>query len=330
LTKSAFAQFSIRINLGISGAEMRVGWSPDTDTMTTKTSGLTPDEQTDNSKLTSSAPFDSPTLRRQGIALLRALGLLPAADEFRFLLNVRQNRKKNREFAASRPSETFPPARLAYDAYSFVDYENYYNGGRHSAEAVLDLMSPHIQLRGARVLEWGCGPGRIVRQLAQLGRELGVEVFATDYNRASIEWCKSAISGVTFATNGLQPPLPFPDGFFDVIYSSSVFTHLSEAMHYTWLQENFRVVKCYGLVIFTTQGDRMKDKLLPSEARQYSAGQLVVRTARSEGARAYGAFQSPAFVMNSLLPSIPGAELLRHDTKSPLAGIQDVWVIRKN
>jgi len=285
-------------------------------------------EQTNRSELLDRPPRVQ-NLRQHTVALLRRLGLLPVVDELRLWLKVMKNRERNKKFAALFPTETFPPARLCNGAYARVDYENYYEGGRRSAEALLELMSGHIEAKGARILEWGCGPARIVRHLARLGKDSGMEVFGTDYDRATLEWCKSAIPGVTFTMNGLQPPLPFPDGFFDVIYSSSVFTHLSEAMHYAWLKENLRVVKRAGLVIFTTAGDSDRYKLLPAEIRLYEAGELVVRTVPLEGSPRYAAFQSPAFVRHKLLPSVPDGELIRHETRLQLASVQEIWVVKK-
>ena len=285
-------------------------------------------EQTNRSLLLR-PPSTMQNLRQRTVVLLRELGLLPAFDELRLWLKVTRNRKRNKTFAASFPTEVFPPARLCDEAYALVDYENYYEGGRRSAEVVLELMSGHIEFKGARILEWGCGPARIVRHLARLGRDSGTEVFGTDYDRATIDWCKSAIPGVTFSLNGLQPPLPFPDGFFDVIYSSSVFTHLSEAMHYAWLRENLRVIKRRGLMIFTTAGDALRYRLLPPEIALYDAGEIVVRTALLEGSRRYNAVHSAAFVKHKLLPSVPDAELIRHETKLQLASVQEIWVVRK-
>jgi SAM-dependent methyltransferase len=268
-------------------------------------------------------------LRIRSVELLRKLGLLPVADELRLWLNAIQNRKKDKAFAALFPTEAFPPLRIVASTAGRQGYESYYEDGRRSVQVLLELISRDIELKGARILEWGCGPARLVRHLARLGKESGIEVFGTDYDRATIEWCKSAIPGVTFAMNGLQPPLPFPDGFFDVVYSSSVFTHLSEAMHYAWLKDNFRVVKRAGLVIFGTAGDQEKYKLLPAEIPLYEAGELVVRTVPKEGAPRYNAFHSPAFVRHKLLPSVPDAELIRHETTRHLGGVQDVWVVRK-
>jgi len=268
-------------------------------------------------------------LRIRAVELLRKLGLLPVVDELRLWFAVIKNRKRDKAFAALFPTEAFPPTRMAVGTVGRNGYEHYYEDGRRSVQVLLELMSGHIELKGARILEWGCGPARLVRHLARLGKDSGMEVFGTDYDRATIEWCKSAIPGVTFAMNGLQPPLPFPDGFFDVVYSSSVFTHLSEAMHYAWLRENFRVVKRGGLVIFTTAGDSQKYKLLPAEIPLYEAGELVVRTVPLEGAPRYNAFHSPAFVRNKFLPSVPDADLVKHETKLQLASVQDIWVVRK-
>jgi SAM-dependent methyltransferase len=268
-------------------------------------------------------------LRLQAVELLRKLGLLPAADELRLWLTVLRNRKRDKAFAALFPAEVFPPARITTGTVGGRGYESYYEDGERSVKILWELMAGHIELNGARVLEWGCGPARLVRHLARLGKDSGMEVFATDYDRATIDWCQSAIPGVTFARNGLEPPLPFPDGVFDVVYSSSVFTHLSEAMHYAWLRENFRVVKRAGLVIFTTAGDSQRHKLLPAEVPLYEAGELVVRRVPLEGSPRYNAFHSPAFVRNKLLPSVPDADLIRHETGLHLAGVQDIWVIRK-
>jgi SAM-dependent methyltransferase len=270
----------------------------------------------------------TPSLKQEVMALLRKSRLLPAADEVRFWLTTVKNRAKNQAFAASHPGQAFPPSRIAYDAYSFVDYQDYFVGGLQSAEVVMSLIKGEIQA-GAKILEWGCGPGRIVRQLTVLLQGSGASLFGCDYNPKSIQWCSAAIPGVTFALNNLKPPLPFAADFFDVLYSSSVFTHLSEEMHYGWIKENARVLKRGGLLIFTTAGDRMAYKLLPHERLRYDAGSLVVRNTGKEGARIYSACQSPAFVAKRLLPSCGNLELVRHDTQLPLAGIQDIWVARK-
>lgn len=267
--------------------------------------------------------------RQLVIAALRKTGLFLLADEIRFWLNVARNYRKNMVFAAAHPTESFPPPRISYDAYATVDYEHYRTSGMQSAETLFSFLEANLDLSGAKILEWGCGPGRIVGPLERLVRSYGTKVFGCDYNPASIRWCSSAIPRVGFNLNELLPPLPFEGNFFDAAYSCSVFTHLSEEMHYTWLKENLRVLKHGGLLFFTTHGDRVKYKLLPSELLQYEGGEVVVRASKREGKRSFAAFQSPLFVTQKLLPSVPGIELIRHETQAPFAGIQDLWIIRK-
>jgi ubiquinone/menaquinone biosynthesis C-methylase UbiE len=43
--------------------------------------------------------------------------------------------------------------------------------------------------------------------------------------------------------NGQNPPLPFPDDHFDLVFSSSVFTHIDEHAQDLWLAELRRVTQ---------------------------------------------------------------------------------------
>ena len=55
-----------------------------------------------------------------------------------------------------------------------------------------------------------------------------------------------------FVVNETMPPLPFPDRFFDFVYSISIFTHLPEAMQFAWLEEINRVLKAGGEAVIST------------------------------------------------------------------------------
>lgn len=48
------------------------------------------------------------------------------------------------------------------------------------------------------------------------------------------------------------PPLPFRDGFFDVAFASSVFSHLPEHLALSWILELGRTLRPGGLLIATT------------------------------------------------------------------------------
>jgi len=49
--------------------------------------------------------------------------------------------------------------------------------------------------------------------------------------------------------------LPFEDGFFDLIFSVSIFTHLPEKMQIAWLEELRRASKPGALVLSSVHGE---------------------------------------------------------------------------
>jgi SAM-dependent methyltransferase len=173
------------------------------------------------------------------------------------------------------------------------------------------------------VCEWGCGPGRIIRHLPVLAAGNAVDFYGSDYNRASIEWCRTHLPGITFLVNDLAPPLPVDDGFFDLIFCRSVFTHLSASLHDRWIGELRRAVRPGGVVILTTHGDAYRVRLTKQERRRYDAGELVVRTLGAEGRKLYAAFHPPTFVRTHLLNAL---SIVEH---RPGNGTQDSWVARR-
>ena len=56
-------------------------------------------------------------------------------------------------------------------------------------------------------------------------------------------------------TNYPTPPLPSGVGPFDLIYSYSVFTHLSEPNHQGWLKELSQHLKPGGIMLHTVHSD---------------------------------------------------------------------------
>jgi len=59
-----------------------------------------------------------------------------------------------------------------------------------------------------------------------------------------------------FDINALSPPLVYGEGSFGLIYTFSVFTHLSEALQVSWLAELSRVLKPGGYLLLTTTRPR--------------------------------------------------------------------------
>jgi SAM-dependent methyltransferase len=210
-----------------------------------------------------------------------------------------------------------------------MDYRAYAEDGRQTAREILELVRPWLPKDGRVpvVLDWGCGPGRVVRHWKGLLGGNGV-VMGTDYNERYVAWCKSHLKESQFLLNRLDPPLDMGDGSADLIYGLSIFTHLSEERHHTWAGELYRVLGPGGVLVLTVQGDGSRYKLLPAEQERYNRGELVVRGYQKEGHRLYAAFQPPAF-MRLLFGRFA---VLRHITGGEpggLDGMQDTWVLQK-
>jgi SAM-dependent methyltransferase len=268
------------------------------------------------------------TARQRITSLLRKARLLTPADRAMLLFELLKRCRSNRRFVAEHPGFAVPPAALAYDAYNHVNWREYHDSGILHARLVAELIRKHLANDPLKVCEWGCGPGRVIRHLRGALADRTVELFGTDYNPASVAWCRTHLPGVEFRHNGLEPPLPFESGTLDVLYAISVFTHLSAEGHSRWIDEIFRVVRPSGIVIFTTHGDACTHRLLPPEQRQYQDGELVVRGGVYEGSKCFVAYHPPAYVRRELLR---GARVVAH-LPSPAACqmVQDVWVASKN
>jgi len=257
--------------------------------------------------------------------LLRKLGLMHLADRLNFYYQKFRNRTSNKAFRENNPDVILPPDYMIYESFQ-MNYDNYYYDSLDTAKWLISYFEKHIELKNAKILEWGCGPARIIRHLPKL-IDSSCEIFGSDYNHQTIEWCQKNIPQVYFSKNNLQPPLEYQSNFFDIIYATSVFTHLSEEMHYAWFDELKRLCKPNGIIFLTTHGDTCKPKLTDDELKTFEAGKLVVRGNVKEGHRTFADYQPPEFMRKFFLE----VEILEHVTREPEGNYipQDVWIVRK-
>lgn len=104
----------------------------------------------------------------------------------------------------------------------------------------------------SKILDWGCGCGRIARHF--LERNIN-NLVGVDIDPINIKWSEANLPGCEFYRTDYNPPLPFEDNYFDLIYGQSVFTHLSEGDQFAWLEELARVVRVGGFVFVTYCGE---------------------------------------------------------------------------
>jgi SAM-dependent methyltransferase len=117
----------------------------------------------------------------------------------------------------------------------------------------------------SRLLDFGCGSGRVLRFLPLLFP--GARITGSDIDSQAIAWCRGQFPGLSFQTNGIRPPLEAPAEHFDCVLGVSVFTHLPEDMQRAWLDELRRITKRTGLLLLTFANPRLIRHRLEPEQR---------------------------------------------------------------
>jgi SAM-dependent methyltransferase len=131
--------------------------------------------------------------------------------------------------------------------------EEFERFGRRYRDTILELLPPDWSFAGKRVLDFGCGSGRVLRHF--LDEANAAELHGCDIDADSIAWLRENLSPpLNVFRNEETPGLPFPDGHFDLIWATSVFSVLTDTWS-GWLCELHRVLKEDGLLIATFVGE---------------------------------------------------------------------------
>jgi SAM-dependent methyltransferase len=142
-----------------------------------------------------------------------------------------------------------PPAYYRVLTTGIADREAYVGVGQKAAAQLTALADDAGLVLGpqTRVLEFGCGCGRVLRALAEIAP---VQLFGCDLHRGMVRWCQTHLRG-QYVVSKPKPPLPYAAGQFDMVYALSVFTHMTDAPARAWLAELGRVTRPGGIAILS-------------------------------------------------------------------------------
>jgi SAM-dependent methyltransferase len=140
------------------------------------------------------------------------------------------------------------------------------------------------------ILDFGCGWGRIIRFFLkdiEPSRLLGV-----DPVEEMVALCKQENRWCGFERIPNVPPSHLKENTFELIYSFSVFSHLSEEMHNRVLAELSRLLKPGGLLVVTTCGRDFLEacaatREIQEELLRYDRGDYCFTPSVHEGEWAY-------------------------------------------
>ena len=202
--------------------------------------------------------------------------------------------RKNRA-ARSASTVPVPPDSLIFSSTATRDVEWFLQSGERFATALrqaLDQAGRPME-SFSRILDFGCGSGRVVRQWADLR---GPTVFGCDYNERSVAWNTETLRFAQFKQNSLTPPLPYQGSSFDLCYSVSVFTHLPEELQRPWIEELHRVLTPGAILVLTLSGRGDFGRLTPAEQGRFERGELIVLDADLAGTNMCGVFHPLEYV----------------------------------
>ncbi len=174
-----------------------------------------------------------------------------------------------------------PPIHLRHRVHGSVKPDGFLRVGRLCVSDIASILEAHgLALNSFhRILDFGCGCGRVLRYLRD--RAGSAQLYGTDIDPEAIRWCRSHFSGIDFRTNGSLPPTGYPDHHFDLVIAVSVFTHLDEELQNLWLSELSRILGPGGILLATLLNSQLLDEEAKGNSTEEMRNGVVSRSGRT-------------------------------------------------
>lgn len=179
--------------------------------------------------------------------------------------------------------------RAVHDARYWIATEDYRSdevfdrSGETTAEAILTLVGgENGELDGFRVLDIGCGIGRVLKPMAaRIGELVGIDVSPEMVAQSKV-WL-AGLSNVTTRVGSGVDLDGLEDQSFDLVYSYVAFQHMPHQVFNRYLRESHRVLRDDGWLVFQVYlGSRPDPKLGDTiSLRVYGETDLTTRLGKS-------------------------------------------------
>ena len=203
-----------------------------------------------------------------------------------------------------------PPDHLAKRASGIVA-EEFDAQGLEIRDYILQSLPADFSFAGKRILDFGCGAGRVLRHFQTEGSN--GEFWGCDIHAPSISWLAKNQPNCHVFQNRETAELPIESDSFDLIYVVSVFTHLTTTWK-AWFAELCRVLKPGGILLITfhnrvayeyTTGQRFDENrtgmLLCHPYRNWNEGGPMVYHSNWWVQEHWGAFLNVEFISREAL-----------------------------
>lgn len=225
-----------------------------------------------------------------------------------------------------------PPEELRERVTANRDVSTYWHNAARTMGEFLQYLPTETRVgHRLKLLDWGCGCGRVASLLLRHASSL--DVHGCDVDGEAIAWCRRELSAHRFRKIDPYPPTPYADEEFELVIGCSVATHLTRDVQRQWVQELRRILKPGGMALVSVHGPfaasfqnpsveilrRIEEEGIFDEMQDHALNGIV------QAGYYKSVFQSPSYTRQNW----SGYFEVENYVERAMGGFQDLVVLRK-